>query len=66
VDVELSRQTSLIKQKTEEIRAVNAKYDADKQRWHEIKTDPQRSAAAAPPPIETQGKGTATPPPVKK
>jgi len=60
VDVELSRQISLVKQKTEEIGAVNAKYDADKQRWREIKSDPQRSAAAAPPPIELQGaKGAA-------
>jgi hypothetical protein len=67
VDVELSRQTSLIKQKTEEIAAVNAKYDTDKARWHEIKTDPQRSAAAAPLPIEAQGaKGSATKPPAKK
>ena len=67
VDVELSRQTSLIKQKTEEIGAVNAKYDGDKQRWREIKADPQRSAAAAPLPIEVQGaKGTATPSPVRK
>ena len=71
VDVELSRQTSLIKQKTEEISAVNARYDADKQRWHEIKSNPQRSAAATPPAIEPQGgptpaKGTPTPPPVKK
>ncbi|HSS69218.1 MAG TPA: DUF4124 domain-containing protein [Casimicrobiaceae bacterium] len=71
VDVELSRQTSLIKQKTEESGAVNAKYDADKQRWREIKADPQRSAAAAPPPIEAQGgaspaKGPPAPPPVKR
>jgi hypothetical protein len=47
VDVELSRQTTLIKQKTDEIAAVNAKYDADKKRWGEIKADQQRSAAAA-------------------
>ena len=47
VDVELSRQTALIKQKTDEIAAVNAKYDTDKKRWEEIKSDQQRSAAAA-------------------
>ena len=47
VDVELSRQTVLIKQKTDEIAAVNAKYDTDKKRWEEIKSDQQRSSAAA-------------------
>jgi hypothetical protein len=47
IDIELSRQTALIKQKTDEIAAVNAKYDTDKKRWEEIKSDQQRSAAAA-------------------
>jgi hypothetical protein len=47
VDVELSRQSALVKQKDEEVAAVNAKYDTDKKRWEEIKSDQQRSAAAA-------------------
>jgi hypothetical protein len=47
VDVELSRQSALIKQKSEEVAVVNAKYDTDKKRWEEIKSDQQRSAAAA-------------------
>lgn len=47
VDVELSHEAALIKQKTEEIATVTAKYDAEKQRWQEIKADQQRSSAAA-------------------
>ena len=46
VDIELARQNALIKQKSEEVTAVNAKYDADKKRWDEIKSDQQRWAAA--------------------
>ena len=47
VDIELSRETALIKQKTEEVAAVTAKYDTEKKRWQEIKADQQRSSAAA-------------------
>jgi hypothetical protein len=46
IDIELSRQTALIEQKKADIIAVSAKYDADKQRWQEIKADQQRAAAA--------------------
>ena len=46
VDVELARQAALLEQKKEEIAAVSARYDADKQRWREIKSDQQRAAAA--------------------
>ena len=68
VDVELSRQTALIKQKGEEVTAVNAKYDADKKRWEEIKSDQQRSAAAAAAMAAQQeaAKASATTPPAKK
>jgi len=45
-DVELARQNALIKQKTDEIAAVTAKYDADKARWEEIYSDQARRAAA--------------------
>jgi len=47
VDIELSREAALIKQKTEEVAAVTAKYDTEKKRWQEIKADQQRSSAAA-------------------
>jgi len=47
VDIELSREAALVKQKTEEIAAVTAKYDSEKKRWQEIKADQQRSSAAA-------------------
>jgi len=68
VDVELSRQTALIKQKTDEITAVNAKYDTDKKRWEEIKFDQQRSAAAAAAMAAQQeaAKASGTTQPVKK
>lgn len=46
VEVELSRQNALIQQKKEEVITVSAKYDADKQRWRDIKSDPERSAEA--------------------
>jgi hypothetical protein len=46
VDVELARQATLLDQKREEIVTVSAKYDADKQRWRDIKSDQQRAAAA--------------------
>ena len=68
VDVELSRQNVLIKQKTDEVAVVNAKYDTDKKRWEEIKSDQQRSAAAAAAMAAQQeaAKATATTQPVKK
>jgi hypothetical protein len=47
IDVELARQQGLIKQKTEDIVTVTAKYDADKKRWQDIKADQQRSAIAS-------------------
>jgi hypothetical protein len=47
VDIELSREAALIKQKTEEVAAVSARYDTEKKRWQEIKADQQRSSAAA-------------------
>jgi hypothetical protein len=47
IDIELSRETALIHQKTEEVAAVSAKYDTEKKRWQEIKADQQRSSAAA-------------------
>jgi hypothetical protein len=46
VDIELSRQAALIEQRKADIVTVTARYDADKERWQEIKADPQRAAAA--------------------
>ena len=46
VDLELSRQSALIQQKKADIINVAARYDADRQRWRDIKTDPERSAEA--------------------
>jgi hypothetical protein len=46
VELELSRQTALIQQKKEEVITVSAKYDTDKQRWRDIKSDPERTAEA--------------------
>jgi len=46
VDVELAREATLIKQRQDEVASVTAKYDTDKKRWREIKSDQQRSAAA--------------------
>ena len=47
VDSELSRQGVLIAQKQEELVNAAQKYDAIKQRWHEIVADQERAAAAA-------------------
>jgi hypothetical protein len=46
IDIELSRQATLIQQKKAEVVTVSARYDADKRRWQEIKSDQQRAAAA--------------------
>jgi len=46
VEAELSQQNILIRQKQEELEMVAAKYDAIKQRWHEILADRERAAAA--------------------
>lgn len=59
VDVELTRETALIKQKSDEIVAVTAKYDADKARWEEIYSDQARKAAANSA-VATQNPGPAT------
>ena len=44
---ELARQTKLMNQKREELVAVNAKYDADKQRWRDLRTDPSVKPGAS-------------------
>jgi hypothetical protein len=71
VNEELTRQTALLTQKKEALAAVGKKYDADKQRWQEIKleqdqaaerqraADLQKAGAPSPP---TRGKSAAAAP----
>jgi chromosome segregation ATPase len=67
IDVELARQSGLIKQKTEDIATVTARYDADKKRWQDIKADQQRSAVASGAADATSApKAPAPAPPAKK
>jgi chromosome segregation ATPase len=63
VEIELSQQNIVIRQKQEELEMVAAKYDTIKQRWREILADKERAAAAereakaqAPAPAATPGK----------
>jgi len=44
VTEELARQTALLAQKKEALVAVGRKYDADKQRWQEIKVEQEQAA----------------------
>jgi Domain of unknown function (DUF4124) len=50
LDEELARQEKVLAQRRAEITAINAKYEADKQRWRELKTDTTPAAAATPSP----------------
>jgi Domain of unknown function (DUF4124) len=52
VNEELDKQAELIATKKKEATVVSARYDADKQRWHELRTVAESEAAAAntPPP----------------
>jgi hypothetical protein len=45
IDAELQRQTELVAQKNKEAALITAKYDADKQRWRELSSTKERSAA---------------------
>jgi hypothetical protein len=47
LDEELARQDKVLVQRRAEIAAINAKYESDKQRWREIRTDPAKPPAAA-------------------
>jgi len=49
IDRELLRQSELIVQKREEMAAISARYDADKQRWQQIKVEKENTAAGSPP-----------------
>jgi hypothetical protein len=45
---ELARQDKVLAQRRSEITAINAKYENDKQRWRELRTDPKAPAGLAP------------------
>jgi len=48
LDEELLRQDKVLAQRRTEITAINAKYENDKLRWRELRTDQKPPAAAAP------------------
>jgi chromosome segregation ATPase len=52
LEEELARQDKVLAQRRGEIGAINAKYESDKMRWREIRTDQKPAAAASntPPP----------------
>jgi chromosome segregation ATPase len=47
LDEELARQDKVLAQRRAEIGAINAKYESDKMRWREIRTDQKPAAAAS-------------------
>ena len=47
VNEELDKQSDLLATKRKEIALVSARYDADKQRWHELRTITENESAAA-------------------
>jgi hypothetical protein len=72
VNEELVRQNALLVQKKEALAAVGKKYDADKQRWQEIKLEQDQAAErqravesqkASAPSGQTRGKSAAAAPP---
>ncbi len=60
---EIARQGRLLAQKKDELLTVNARYDVDKRRWQEIKSDQSRAAAVGlDPPTKAPAKTAANPP----
>jgi hypothetical protein len=63
LDEELARQDKVLAQRRAEITAINAKYESDKQRWREIRTDqgkpPAPAAANTPPAPPSKGPSAA-------
>ena len=63
LDEELARQEKVLAQRRAEITAINAKYESDKLRWREIRTDqgkPPAPAAANTPPTPPSKGSSAT------
>ena len=50
IDAELSRQSELVTAKEREIVMVNARYDADKKRWRELRAATEAQMRGAPVP----------------
>ncbi len=60
---EIARQGRLLVQKKDELATVNARYDVDKRRWQEIKSDQSRAAAVGlEPPPKAPAKPASNPP----
>lgn len=53
IEAELSRQSELVTAKEREIVLVNARYDADKKRWRELRAATEAQMRGAPPPVTT-------------
>jgi chromosome segregation ATPase len=63
LDEELARQDKVLAQRRAEISTINAKYESDKQRWREIRTDqgkPRVPAATGTPPAPPSKSATST------
>jgi chromosome segregation ATPase len=63
LDEELARQDKVLAQRRAEISTINAKYESDKQRWREIRTDqgkPPVPAATGTPPAPPSKSATST------
>jgi len=58
LDEELARQDKVLAQRRAEIGAINAKYESDKMRWREIRTDQKPAAAASNTPPASPNKGS--------
>ena len=65
VNDELAKQADLIAAKQKEIAVVTARYDADKQRWRELRVIAETEGARTPPAGGTMATGS-TPAPAKK
>jgi hypothetical protein len=69
VNDELAKQADLIAAKQKEIAVVTARYDADKQRWRELRVIAESEAAQTAPaggPMATGSTGGTTPAATKK
>ena len=58
IDEELAKQSDLILAKQQEIAVVNARYDADKLRWQQLRVVADNEAAAAAAAVPTAGRTT--------
>jgi Domain of unknown function (DUF4124) len=59
---EIARQEKVLAQRRSEIAAINAKYESDKVRWRELRTDQRPAATAAPSASATPSSSGSSPP----